>query len=158
LIASVTNFTKPCSKPEYGIDLNGGALAPVSPASKKGGPPSTGGASMHASPLRFLNAAAWPLTIWTSLTRLNDHPADDYVERTFPIMATAIAFWIAFAALVIFANPSVMHVVGSADGEELVGRMRRNWSSFVSVLWFFVPLIYLVGFWLFSSRDEAYPG
>jgi len=113
---------------------------------------------MHASPLRFVNAAAWPLTIWISLTRLDEHPADDYVERTFPIVATAIAFWIAFAALIIFANPVVMHVVGSADGEELVGRVRRNWSSFVSVLWFFVPLIYLVGFWLFSSRDEAYPG
>lgn len=33
---------------------------------------------MAAAPVRFINAAAWPLTIWTSLTHLDDHPADDY--------------------------------------------------------------------------------
>jgi hypothetical protein len=26
-----------------------------------------------------------------------------------------------------------------------------------NVLWFFTPVIYLIGFWLYSTRDEAFP-
>ena len=55
---------------------------------------------MASTPMRFLNVAAWPLSIWTSLTHFGNHPADDYVERTFPIVATAIAFWICVAAMI----------------------------------------------------------
>ena len=112
---------------------------------------------MQATPIRLFSALFWPLSIWGSLTHLAEHPADDYVERTTPIAATAVAFWIAFIALVIFANPAVTHISGVIDGQELVGRMRRNWGSVVSVLWFFVPVIYLIGFWLFTARDERFP-
>ncbi len=112
---------------------------------------------MQATPVRLFNALLWPLTIWGSLTHLEEHPADDYVERTTPIAASAIAFLVGLAALVIFANPGVTHIVGGADGEEMIGRMRRNWSTIVSVLYFFVPLIYLVGFWLYTARDERFP-
>jgi len=112
---------------------------------------------MQATPVRLFNALLWPVTIWASLGHLEEHPADDYVERTTPIAASALAFWVGLVALVIVANPAVLHVIGSADGEELVGRVRRNWSSLVSVLYFFVPLIYLVGFWLYTARDERFP-
>ena len=37
---------------------------------------------MQATPQRYLNAALWPLTVWPSLLRFEDHAADDYVERT----------------------------------------------------------------------------
>ena len=59
---------------------------------------------MAAAPVRFINAAAWPLTIWTSLSHFDDHPADDYVERTSPIVATAVAFWLCFVALIVLAS------------------------------------------------------
>lgn len=111
---------------------------------------------MRAAPLRLLNAVFWPLTIWSSLTHLDEHPADDYVERTSPIVASAIAFWIcvmAVIAMTMWANGGSM-ILG-LDGEEGVRRVRH--SDLIDVLWFFLPVVYLVGFWLFTSRDEAYP-
>lgn len=113
---------------------------------------------MAAAPIRFLNAAAWPLTIWTSLTHLDDHPADDYVERTSPIVATAIAFWLCFIALLVLANPAVT-AIGALldDGEEVVTFVRRTPGAIVGVLWLVTPLLYAIGFWMFASRDEAFP-
>ncbi|HYD88859.1 MAG TPA: hypothetical protein VEA80_15400 [Vitreimonas sp.] len=110
---------------------------------------------MHAAPLRFLNAAAWPLTIWPSLTRLEDHAADDYVERTSPIVATAIAFWACVAALLLVAYlGGAVSVFGEADSVAVVPR----WAGDVSgVLWFFLPVIYVIGLWLYTARDEAFP-
>ena len=113
---------------------------------------------MAAAPVRFINAAAWPLTIWTSLSHLDDHPADDYVERTSPIVATAVAFWLCFVALIVLANPAVMAVGGLADdGSELVTFVRRTPGAIVGVLWIVTPVLYAVGFWMFTSRDEAFP-
>src|SRR5215469_7216981 len=113
---------------------------------------------MQAAPVRFVNAAFWPLTIWTSLGHLEEHPADDYVERTSPIVATAIAFWVCLVALVVFANPAVISVGGGIDGEQGVFELvRRTPIVVVDVLWFFTPTLYLIGLWLFTSRDEAFP-
>lgn len=113
---------------------------------------------MQAAPMRFANAALWPLTIWTSLTHLEDHPADDFVERTSPIVATAVAFWVCLIALVIFANPAVTSIGGSAgDGEGVFELVRRTPVVVVDVLWFFTPTLYVVGLWLFTARDEAFP-
>ena len=113
---------------------------------------------MRAAPVRFLNAAAWPLTIWTSLTHLGEHPADDYVERTSPIVATAIAFWLCLVALVVVANPSVTTVGGVLDGSaEVLALVRRTPRTLVDVLMFMTPVLYVVGFWLFTARDEAFP-
>lgn len=113
---------------------------------------------MAAAPVRFLNAAAWPLTIWTSLSQLDDHPADDYVERTSPIVATAIAFWLCFVALMVFANPVVTAIGGSVDGGEVVQQfVRRVPGSIVGVLWLMTPVLYIAGFWMFTARDEAFP-
>lgn len=113
---------------------------------------------MAAAPVRFLNAAAWPLTIWTSLSHLDDHPADDYVERTSPIVATAIAFWLCFIALIVLANPAVTAIGGLLDdGSEVVTFVRRAPGAIVDVLWFITPVLYVIGFWMFTSRDEAFP-
>ena len=110
---------------------------------------------MRNAPARFLNAAAWPLTIWSSLTRFQDHPADDYVERTSPIVATAIAFWVCAVALVMVAYLSGGFNVLSEDGAV---SMAPRWADAVSgVLWFFLPVIYVVGLWLYTSREEAFP-
>lgn len=113
---------------------------------------------MQAAPMRFVNAALWPLTIWTSLTHLEEHPADDYVERTSPIVATAAAFWVCAIALAIFANPSVVALGGSVDGQtQMADFLRRAPDAIIDVLWVFTPALYLVGLWLFTSRDEAFP-
>jgi hypothetical protein len=109
---------------------------------------------MQATPLRLLNAVFWPLTIWTSLSNLNDHPADDYVERTSPIVATAVAFWICAAAAVAIQLWSA-GVIVLGEGGEMIRRARN--SDMSEVLWFFLPVIYLIGFWLHTLREEAYP-
>ncbi|MFT3727719.1 MAG: hypothetical protein QM759_07840 [Terricaulis sp.] len=113
---------------------------------------------MQAASVRFMNAALWPLMIWTSLKHFEEHPADDYVERTTPIVATAIGFWVCAIALVILANPPLMHSAGSIDGGAPVTVFfRRIPVEAISALWFFVPSLYAIGFWLFATRDEAYP-
>lgn len=110
---------------------------------------------MTAAPLRFLTAAAWPLTIWTSLSHFEEHAADDYVERTSPIVATAIAFWACVGALVVVAYFGGSIDVFADDGSVSVV---PRWAGDVSgVLWFFVPVIYIVGLWLYTSREEAFP-
>jgi hypothetical protein len=110
---------------------------------------------MRDAPKRLMNAVFWPLTIWASLSHLDDHPADDYVERTSPIVATAVAFWVcAIAAVAIQLWTSGVVIVGDETGELI--RRARN-SDMNGVLWFFLPVIYLVGFWLYTTRDEAYP-
>jgi hypothetical protein len=112
---------------------------------------------MQAAPVRFANAALWPLTIWTSLTHLEDHPADDYVERTSPIVATAVGFWVCAIAWIIFANPAAVTIGGSAGGEGVSELVRRVPTGVIEVLMFFTPVLYLIGLWLFTSRDEAFP-
>ena len=110
---------------------------------------------MAATPLRLLNAVFWPVTIWTSLSHFDDHPADDYVERTSPIVATAVAFWICVAAAFALQLWSAGVIVVGEDGGEIMRRFRTY--DMTNVLWFFTPVIYLIGFWLYSTRDEAYP-
>jgi hypothetical protein len=113
---------------------------------------------MQAAPMRFLNAALWPLAIWTTLSKFEDHAADDYVERTSPIVASAVGFWICLIALVIFANPAVVAVGGGSNGEaDVFELVRRVPTGVIEVLMFFTPVLYLIGLWLFTSRDEAFP-
>ena len=109
-----------------------------------------------AAPIRFLSAAVWPLTIWPSLTQLEDHSTDDYVERTSPIVATAVAFWICAVALALVAYVGAgLNVLG--DGADIATVLPRWAGAASGVLWFFLPMIYIVGLWLFASRDEAFP-
>lgn len=113
---------------------------------------------MAAAPVRFLNAAAWPLTVWPSLSQFEKHAADDYVERTSPIVATAIAFWVCAAVLLVVAFLSGALNVLPGDDAGAAYAMAPRWVSAVSgVLWFFLPVIYVIGLWLYTARDEAYP-
>jgi len=114
-------------------------------------------ARMQAAPLRFLGAAFWPVTIWTSVARFRDHPADDYVERTFPIVATAIAFWLCVAALLWFNFNAGAGVISSDEGDVAVRLSRRSSTQALDLLWLFMPVIYIVGFWLFTAREERFP-
>jgi hypothetical protein len=133
---------------------------------KAGAPQKTGVGSLlerealmqAAAPIRFLSAVAWPLTIWTTLSHFDDHAADDYVERTSPIVASAVGFWICLIALVIFANPAVVAVGGGSIGEaDMFEYVRRVPTGVIDVLMFFTPVLYLIGLWLFAARDEAFP-
>lgn len=108
-----------------------------------------------AAPMRFLSAAFWPLSVWTSLTHLDEHGADDYVERTFPIVATAVGFWVGALAL------AAMTIAGGAsrsifDGDGGVETLRRTTPAAVEALWLILPVLYVIGFWLFTAREERY--
>jgi hypothetical protein len=112
------------------------------------------------SPMRLLNSALWPLTIWPSVFNLEKHPADNYAERTFPLIATALGFWVCVALLAVTlmqGGPAV--TFGGDTGEGLVAHISPGWADGVSgVLWFFLPALYVIGLWLFVARDEAFPG
>ena len=113
---------------------------------------------MQAASSRFMNAVLWPLTIWMSLKNLDQHSADDYVERTTPIVATAIGFWVCAVALLILANPPLMHSAGSVDGGAPVTVFfRRIPVAAIGALWFVLPALYAIGAWLFATRDDVYP-
>lgn len=115
---------------------------------------------MAAAPIRLLGAAAWPLTVWSSLARLEEHPADDYVERTSPIVASAIAFWVC-AALLVFTmsmsgGPIVM--MGEGGAEQAAMRLVPRWTGVAApVLVLFLAAIYVIGCWLFYKREEEFP-
>jgi hypothetical protein len=115
-------------------------------------------ALMRAAPLRFLSAALWPMTIWVSLSHLEEHAADDYVERTSPIVAAAVAFWLCVAALVVLLTPVAASMGAVVGADEFVATyVRRAPEAITNVIVFFTPVLYVVGLWLFSTRDEAFP-
>lgn len=86
---------------------------------------------------RLINAAMWPVTVWMSFAHFNDHAADDYVERTAPIVAVAIAFWL---------------MTGAALALWLV----NGPINVFSVLLVFLPVIYVIGLAMFSAREEKF--
>jgi|CXWL01.1.fsa_nt_gi hypothetical protein len=111
---------------------------------------------MPAAPvLRFLGAAAWPLTIWASFAHFDEHPADDYVERTTPIVATAIGFWISVAGLVsmLAFGQRVFEVVSDT---EVVRMFMRGPEVAIAVVAVIAPVLYLIGLRLVSMRDERF--
>lgn len=87
---------------------------------------------------KAVHIALWPLTIWASLAHLNAHPADDYVARTFPIIAAALGFWAAIAMIA---------TLWFANGPRTV---------FDVFLWM-TPVIYVIGAMLFAGREEKFP-
>jgi hypothetical protein len=116
---------------------------------------------MQAAPLRFLGAVLWPISIWTSLTHLEEHPADDYVERTSPIVASAIAFWLCAALLIITLSMSggpIITLLGDSGAEEATLQVAPRWTSVATpVLVLFLGAIYVIGWWLYAARDEEFP-
>ena len=93
---------------------------------------------MQAARLRWLNTALWPLTVWLSFGKMRDHPADDYVERTSPIIAMAVGFCfvVAVVATIWFSNGP------------------RTWFQ---VLAFFLPVLYGIGAMMYANREENFP-
>jgi hypothetical protein len=113
---------------------------------------------MQANPMRLLSAAFWPLTIWPSISNFEKHPADNYAERTFPLIATAIGFWICVALLTTTLMQGGLAAFSGFDGATVSARISPGWADGVSgVLWFFLPALYIIGLWLFVKRDEAFP-
>ena len=114
---------------------------------------------MANAPFRFINALLWPVTIWTSLTHLEEHPADDYVERTTPIVVCAVAFWaviIGYVALSYFlgGRPTTITV---EDTQVALRVSDQRWAPFATALLCCLPVVYALGFWLFTARDERFP-
>ncbi|WP_395644980.1 hypothetical protein [Terricaulis sp.] len=108
-------------------------------------------------PTGLLGAVFWPITVWTSVSHFEQHAADDYVERTSPIAGTAIAFWLCVAALIVLQLVfGAAFNVGGEDGGAAV-RVTRVMPEVSGVLWFFLPIIYIAGFWMMQSRTEEYP-
>lgn len=106
---------------------------------------------------RFLSALLWPISVWPSLTHLAEHPDDDYVERTSPIVATAIGFWVCAALLAaLLAGQNLTYTIFTEL--EVVHIVRRQSGAAIAALWAVTPVLYLVGLWLFTAREERYRG
>lgn len=114
---------------------------------------------MQATPVRILTTALWPLAIWPSIANFEKHPADNYAERTFPLIATAIGFWVCVALLVyVLMQGGPLINIDEGEGFSSAARYVPRWVEGVSgVLWFFLPALYVIGLWLYAARDEAFP-
>lgn len=115
---------------------------------------------MATTPTQLIARAFWPLAVWPSIFNLEKHPADDYAERTFPLIATAVAFWVCMALLVyVLMQGGTVFNISDGESAAVNARYIPSWIESVSgVLWFFLPALYLIGLWLYSARDEAFPG
>lgn len=114
---------------------------------------------MQANPARLIATALWPLAVWPSVLNLEKHPADNYAERTFPLIATAIAFWVCVGLLAyVLMQSGPIVSIDDGDGVRSAVRLVPRWIDGVSgVLWFFLPALYVIGLWLYVARDEAFP-
>jgi hypothetical protein len=113
---------------------------------------------MQATPMRLLNIVLWPLTIWPSVFNLEKHPADNYAERTFPLIATAIGFWVCVGLLTMTLMQGGLAAFTGDGGDSVAARLSPGWADDVTgVLWFFLPALYIIGVWLYAARDEAFP-
>ncbi len=81
--------------------------------------------------------ALWPISVWMSIRQFEQHPADDYVELSSPILATAIAFW---AAVIWIATIWITN-----------GLL----ADFQLLLWF-TPFIYVLGLALYINREREF--
>lgn len=114
---------------------------------------------MQKAPNKLLQSIFWPISVWPSFTHVEEHPADDYVERTTPIIGTAIGFWACAGALIAMwlINLPVMTSV-EAEGATLGARVNSlGGDTARQVLLFFLPLLYVAGFWMFAQREDDYP-
>lgn len=87
----------------------------------------------------FWRYALWPVSVWMSFAHFPKHDADDYVEQTSPIMATAIAFWIlaAWFLTILFRGGLLV--------------------DFQALL-FLLPIVYGIGLLLYLGREGRYRG
>ena len=109
---------------------------------------------------RLIQAIFWPISVWPSFTHMEEHPADDYVERTTPILSTALGFWICAGAVfaIWLADQTGILVRIEAAGVSSTGyAFPRTWDSAFGVLSMFLLVLYVTGFWMFASREDDYP-
>jgi hypothetical protein len=85
---------------------------------------------------RWISSAFWPVSVWTSLANFAEH-ADDYVERTAPIIGVAIAFWIIVGAVIALT-------------------IAVDEAAWLRILLFFLPIVYLIGFGMHLARDDEF--
>lgn len=96
---------------------------------------------------KWIQAIFWPLSVLPSFQHIPKHSADDYVGRTSPLLATALAFWIVAIATIIMA----LILNGVLDWN--VSGIDEGFG--VAVV--FTIVIYIAGFWMFASREDVYP-
>ena len=105
----------------------------------------------------FLQTVLWPIAVWPSFLHIAKHPNDDFVERTTPIIGTAIGFWACVAGVVLAQLATASRAI-RVDG--VVSNSLPGWSgadTIFGVLVFFLPLLYIAGFWMFGEREQKYP-
>ena len=114
---------------------------------------------MRTSLISFLYAAFWPITVWPSLARLKKHASDDFIGRSSPIIAFAIAFWACVAGLVLlYLSLQSRMLTVTAEGIDVhLLFTHQGWQSAYHVALLFTPLIYAIGFWLFTMREAIFP-
>lgn len=112
---------------------------------------------------KIIQCIFWPIALWPSFGHMKNHAADDYVGRTSPLMGTAIGFWVCAVALLLLWVTTKTGILVTVDAGS-AGAESGN-ATFISrattvgtgVLMFFLPLLYIIGFWMFSSREDKYP-
>jgi hypothetical protein len=114
---------------------------------------------MPSAANKLVQSIFWPISVWPSFTHVEEHPADDYVEQTTPIIGTAIGFWACVGGLLILwllNLPQLNNVV--VEGVSLrTSLSSRAGDTAFQVLLFFLPVLYVAGFWMFAQREEEYP-
>ncbi|MES1159073.1 MAG: hypothetical protein ABUL42_04180 [Terricaulis silvestris] len=114
---------------------------------------------MQTALLRLATALMWPVTIWTSLIHFDEHPADDYVQRTTPIVASAIGFWLCALGLVALAFLMQGRILnaGAEDSGAVLRISDPRWEPLMPVATLVGCVLYAVGLWLFMARAERFP-
>ena len=110
---------------------------------------------------KIIQSIFWPVSVWPSFGHMEAHPADDYVERTTPIMSTAVGFWICAGSVLALWLASQTGILARIDIDGVTGSAvrvpTRGVDVALGVLMFFLPLLYIAGFWMFHSREDDYP-
>jgi hypothetical protein len=97
---------------------------------------------------KWIQSIFWPISVLPSFQHIPNHPTGDYVGRTSPLLATTFGFWILAAGAVF--------VTLIANGV-LPDLAWRGLDVAKTVTYFFLAALYVIGFWLFFSREEIYP-
>lgn len=97
---------------------------------------------------KWIQAIFWPISVLPSFQHIPNHTTGDYVGRTSPLLGTAFAFWIVAIGAVVIA------LIANGVLSDLAW---RGIDTALSVVIFFVAVLYVAGFWMFANREEDYP-
>lgn len=100
-------------------------------------------------PNKWLQSVFWFISCLPSFQHIPKHAADDYVGRTSPLLGTALAFWIGAIAAIALALIANDVIPGDISW--------RSMDTVQSVVWLFLGVIYIAGFWMFANREDDYP-